>query len=183
MDPLSLHTVNSIHAEPSRKDKYGNAVPGRFDTGLLNVKNGGTSGVQGELNSTGARNSIFTFINLTGFCIGRIRCIFALPKEGIDRWFPGSFAHAHLAYVEWYTPFSRSAFEANSKMYRISLLMSNGTQKASITPISLITQSIHLFPKFGPVAPNAWKSSTVLNDISIFYVNPFSDRHQYATVF
>jgi hypothetical protein len=50
-DPYSLDNaqvvVDSIHAQPARKDKYGKEIPGRFDTGLINYKNGGVCGVTG----------------------------------------------------------------------------------------------------------------------------------------
>ena len=72
-------------------------------------------------------------------------------------------------------------------MYRVSRLYNpaskGGQRKASIVPISLIRESIHLFPKFGAVAPADWRSSNVLEVAPAFYVNPFSDRFVYSTVF
>jgi hypothetical protein len=51
-DPYSLDhiqtVVDSIHAQPARLDKYGKIIPGRFDTGLINYKNGGVRGVKGQ---------------------------------------------------------------------------------------------------------------------------------------
>ncbi|KAF8953517.1 hypothetical protein BDZ97DRAFT_1679377 [Flammula alnicola] len=163
-DPLAKNIVDSLHVEPARLDKYDNIVPGRFDVALINYGDGGASGVQ-------------------GYCAGRIRCIFSLPPSASERWFLHGLLHKHLAYVEWYTPFRRSSFEPNSKMYRVSPLMSGGAQKVSIIPISLIRESIQLFPKFGPAAPTLWKSSNVLDQTSVFYVNPFSDRFQYSTIY
>ncbi|KAF8958080.1 hypothetical protein BDZ97DRAFT_1906593 [Flammula alnicola] len=153
-DPLAKNIVDSLHVEPARLDKYDNIVPGRFDVALINYGDGGASGVQ-------------------GYCTGRIRCIFSLPPSASERWFPHGLPLKHLAYVEWYTPFRRSSFEPNSKMYRVSPLMSGGAQKVSVIPISLIRESIQLFPKFGPAAPTSWKSSNVLYQTSVFYVNLF----------
>lgn len=36
-DPLADTVVDSIHCEPARHDKYGNIIPGRFDTAVINV--------------------------------------------------------------------------------------------------------------------------------------------------
>ncbi|KAF8176925.1 hypothetical protein BJ912DRAFT_1024283 [Pholiota molesta] len=166
LDPLAQNIVDSLHVEPAHFDKYNKVVPGRFDVALVNFKNGGASGVK-------------------GYCAAQVRCIFSLPKSALERWFPQGFPHKHLAYVEWFTPFSNASLELNSKLYRISPLMSptQHTRETSIIPISLIRQSIQLYPKFGPVAPADWKSSNVLDMASIFYVNPFSDRFQYSTIY
>ena len=53
-DPFSLNlsadiVVDAIHCEPSRCDKYGYAVPGRFDTAVINHPGGGRAGVKGML--------------------------------------------------------------------------------------------------------------------------------------
>ncbi|KAF9471791.1 hypothetical protein BDN70DRAFT_819556 [Pholiota conissans] len=163
-DPLARQVVDSIHVEPTRLDKYNNPIPGRFDVALINHKDGGPAGV-------------------IGYCAARVRCLFSLPPAALARWFPQGFPHAHLAYVEWFTPFSVARFDPNSKLYRISPLMSQNVRQASIIPITLIRQSLHLFPKFGAVAPSLWKSSNVLDMSSIFYANPFSDRFPYSTVY
>ena len=39
--------VNSVHAQPSRRDKWGNRVPGWFDMVLVNIDNGKDVSVQG----------------------------------------------------------------------------------------------------------------------------------------
>ena len=89
--------------------------------------------------------------------MAQIWCLFMLPKKARARWFTEKFPHDHFAYVEWFTPFSSSRFDRHSKMYRVSRIYNpaskGGQRKASIVPISLIRESIHLFPKFGVVAP------------------------------
>lgn len=121
-----------------------------------------------------------------GYCIGQIRCLFTLPKKARARWFNPKFPHHHFAYVEWFTAFVSSRFDTHSKMYRISRLHhpanKGGHRKASVVPISLIKESIHLFPKFGPVAPAEWRSSNILEVAPAFYVNPLSDCLVYSTV-
>lgn len=44
---LSETTVDSIHAVPSRKDKKGRSIPGRFDTGLVYCGDTGRTGIHG----------------------------------------------------------------------------------------------------------------------------------------
>ena len=66
-------------------------------------------------------------------------------------------------------------------MYRISFLSVQGEQQSSVIPVDLITQSVHLFPKFGRFANADWKSSDVLEAMS-FFVNPFSNRFSYSTI-
>ena len=48
IDPLADIVVDSIHCEPARHDKYGNIIPGRFDTAVINHKDGGNTGVKGQ---------------------------------------------------------------------------------------------------------------------------------------
>jgi hypothetical protein len=68
-------------------------------------------------------------------------------------------------------------------MYKISRLKVQGKQQASVIPVEFIRQSVHLIPAFGPVAPSEWKSSNVLEYATEFYVNSFSNRFQYSTLF
>ncbi|KIK00483.1 hypothetical protein K443DRAFT_7613 [Laccaria amethystina LaAM-08-1] len=58
-----------------------------------------------------------------------------------------------------------------------------GTFMASIIPVELIQQSVHLIPDFGAIAPAHWKSSNVLEEVSHFYVSSFSDHFQYSTLY
>jgi hypothetical protein len=61
--------------------------------------------------------------------------------------------------------------------------MKDGERLVSIIPVGNIRRSIHLLPKFGPVAPPAWKSSNVLEECPSFFVNSMTDRHIYTTIF
>lgn len=115
--------------------------------------------------------------------MGRIRVIFALPPDAVALWFPHGFDVQHMAYVEWFTPFSHATFHADSRLYRIKPLMKQTARQVSVIPISRIKESIHLFPKFGPIAPVEWRASSVLDQAQFFYVNPFIDRFQYSTIF
>ncbi|KAJ7827925.1 hypothetical protein B0H13DRAFT_1581382, partial [Mycena leptocephala] len=46
-------------------------------------------------------------------------------------------------------------------MCKVSQTMKNGNRLASIIPVNNIRRSIHLLPKFGPVAQSNWKSHNV----------------------
>ncbi|KAG2119971.1 hypothetical protein BD769DRAFT_1362066 [Suillus cothurnatus] len=67
--------------------------------------------------------------------------------------------------------------KVNHGLYKISCVIHNGEHLVSIINISDICRSVHLIPKFGPVVPHEWMSSTVLELCSSFFVNLFSDRH------
>jgi len=49
LDPTGDIVVDSIHCEPAYYDKYGNLIPGRFDTAVINHRDGGRAGVRGML--------------------------------------------------------------------------------------------------------------------------------------
>ena len=52
---------------------------------------------------------------------------------------------------------------SNHGLYKISRHLIQGNQQASVIPISLIHQSVHLIPGFGQITPSTWKSSSVLD--------------------
>lgn len=115
-----------------------------------------------------------------------LRCVFTLPQLAVKQWFSAlQVRHAppkYLGYVEWFTPFPASA-NPNHRLYKISKHCVHGELQASIVPVQLIRQSVHLFPKFGPIAPEEWKSSNVLGLCQTFFVNCFSDRFPYSNLF
>src|ERR1700731_1443041 len=95
--------------------------------------------------------------------VGQIRVIFSIPQKVWDELFPPdtTLGH-HFAYIEWFTEFQASP-DPNHGMYAVSRTMQDGQRIASIIPLSHIQGSVHLFPKFGPVAPRQWTSSNVLD--------------------
>ncbi|KAG7094451.1 hypothetical protein E1B28_008047 [Marasmius oreades] len=168
-DPYSItkgpeFVVDTIQAEPNRKDKYGRPIPGRFDTALIKVNGGEANGVK----------------------VGQIRCIFTLPKAGLQEWFPETSIQPakYLAYVEWFTPFKQGP-ELNHLMYKVTHAFHPGehVRLASVIPVETICRSVHLYPRFGLHAPLEWKSSNVLQLCDTFFVNDFLDRATYATVY
>ncbi|KAF7349526.1 hypothetical protein MSAN_01743000 [Mycena sanguinolenta] len=163
-DPSVYSIVDSIHVEPSRELSDQTNVPGRFDTVLVNVKDGALTGTD-------------------GYRIAQVRVIFSIPQQAAKAVFlPGIEPPAHLAYVEWFSPFS-SHPEPWHPFYKVQRSFKQGERLASIIPVSNIRRSVHLIPKFGPVAPPEWTSSNVLERCSTFFVNSVTDRHVYATLF
>ena len=119
-----------------------------------------------------------------GHCVGRVRCVFMLPPDALTHWFSclGCVPPKYLAYVEWFMPFPASP-DHNHLLYKISKLQVHSEQQVSIVPVQLIRQSVHLFPKFGPVAKDEWKSSNVLDLCQTFFTNPFSDHFSYSNLY
>lgn len=114
--------------------------------------------------------------------MAQVRLIFELPSAALDVWFnDGIPTPPRLAYIEWFTAFSRpERFHGMHKIRRV--VNQEGQRVASIIPVTNIRRSVHLFPKFGPVAPRDWKSSTVLDESKFFFVNYTSDRHAFVTM-
>ncbi|KAJ7850509.1 hypothetical protein B0H14DRAFT_3664790 [Mycena olivaceomarginata] len=84
----------------------------------------------------------------------------------------------YLTYVKSLSPFKDP--EADHLMYKVNGSMKDGY---CIIPVVNIRRSVHLLPKFGPVAPADRKSSNVLDKCFYFFVNSLTDRHIYATLF
>ncbi|KAJ7208481.1 hypothetical protein GGX14DRAFT_365353, partial [Mycena pura] len=67
----------------------------------------------------------------------------------------------------WFSPFRNP--EPNHMKYKVSRVEKDGERLASIIPVQKIRCSIHLPPKFGPVAPPEWKSSNMLDRYHVFF--------------
>ncbi|KAF8998031.1 hypothetical protein BDQ17DRAFT_1391788 [Cyathus striatus] len=99
-----------------------------------------------------------------GYRIGQVRLIFSLTETTKSYLFTSTTeVPQHLAYIEWFTKFSP---EPDPK-------------HLFIISVANIHRSAHIFPKFGPVAPEEWTSSNVLDKCNVFYVNSFTDAHLY----
>ena len=171
--------VDAIHAQPKRQNKCRNRViPGRFDTGMVNIGGGGKVGVTGNV----ANNVDQQRLNLhQGYRVVQVRVIFRLPNTAMHLFLAHRKPPRHLAYVEWFSPFP-AAPEPGYLMYKVTRTIRDGQRIASILPVQSFRRSVHLFPKCGPSIPQDWTSSTVLDESPGFLVSPFSDRNAYATI-
>ena len=161
-------TLDLIHARPERLTKKGKKLPTRFDTAFLNIGLGEETGVQGMF----YQFSMFSFSSISkGYRVGQVRIIFTLP-DNVD-----GVPAEPLAYVEQFSKFATP--NNDHRMFKLNRSLEGGERVVSVIPVSTIRRSVHLFPKFGPVVPEGWSSDNVLERCSIFYLNPFTDRHMY----
>ncbi|KAJ7881772.1 hypothetical protein B0H14DRAFT_3759382, partial [Mycena olivaceomarginata] len=136
----------------------------RFDTALVNTGIGGKTGI-------------------SGYRITQVKVVFTLPERLTKTILPPNIVPPkYLAYVEWFSAFKPQP-ERYHSMYKVSRSIKSGDRLASIIPVTNIQRSIHLLPKFGPVAPVSWKSHTVLDECPTFFANPWTDHHIYATLY
>ncbi|KAH9015641.1 hypothetical protein EDB84DRAFT_1590195 [Lactarius hengduanensis] len=144
--------VDSVVVRPEQNDTHGRVVPSRFDTVLVR----------------GTRQDIH---GNNGHRIAQLRVVFQLPKKVISDLFPfpDTSIPTHFAYVEWFSTLSATRDVKN-------LI---GRRRAAVIPVQSIIGSVHLLPRFGPITPPDWNCFTVLDHCSSFYVNPFSDRHNF----
>jgi hypothetical protein len=154
--------LDSVHVRPAYTNKKKKPIPGRFDTVLFRE----------NVNLAG----------ITGLRVAQVRAIFSIPKRLISKELPSHVdLPKHLAYVELFSSFG-SVPDPNHGMYKVTRVLDGGQPLALIIPVTSVLRSVHLFPKFGPVASREWSSSSVLDDASSFYVNPWSDRSMYLVM-
>jgi hypothetical protein len=118
------------------------------------------------------RSFISPIVLSLGLRVAQVRLIFDLPAEF------SQYDHP-LAYVHWYTPLRHTPNDLDTNMFTISRSSHNHRQRASIIPVTKIIRSCHLAPKFGRKMPNTWSSSTVLDDATTFFLNPYLRHHDF----
>ncbi|KAF8271908.1 hypothetical protein EI94DRAFT_1567196, partial [Lactarius quietus] len=150
--------VDSIIVRPEYFDTHGRIVPVQFDTVLVR----GTQDV---------------ICGNNGHRIAQLHAVFQIPKHLVGDIFPGIKAPNHLAYAEWFSPFA-AARDPNHQLHRVSRSMHCGKWRATVIPVESILRSVHLLPHFGST-PLRSTSFSILENCNTFYVNPFSDRHNY----
>ncbi|KAJ7738675.1 hypothetical protein DFH07DRAFT_870477 [Mycena maculata] len=137
--------VDSIHVQPRKSLRSGKELPGRFDIVLVNDGSGELTGV-------------------AGYRVAQVRTVFSLKPHHIQALFPpGISPPKHLAYVEWFSPFTVQP-EPHHLMYKVRRSIKDGDRIASVIPLANIRRSVHLLPKFGPIAPPHWTSTNVLDE-------------------
>jgi hypothetical protein len=101
-------------------------------------------------------------ILVLGLFAARVRTIFALPVEY------GRFP-VPLAYVEWYRPLTQ--FDTDLGMYKIAPASHHGRKRASIIPVTHISRSCHLVPRFPHSIDHTLTTDDVLDRCTSFYLN------------
>jgi hypothetical protein len=137
---------------------------------------------------------------LLGYSIGQVRLIIQphYPKKMGRKRETIFTPPAHLAYVQHFT-YSYFTQQGRSKsgtplpqvnkalnMYEVrrSNPRTGGIPKGDIVPLSTFWQPIQLIPKFnGAEADRLLNCDNVLEKITSFYVNSFSDNQVYQTVY
>ncbi|KAJ3830967.1 hypothetical protein F5878DRAFT_550017, partial [Lentinula raphanica] len=111
--------------------------------------------------------------------VGRVRAIFSLPARSLNRLFaPGITPPAHLAFVEWFTKFTRP--EPISGLYCVKPQYNRDrTRAVSVVPTEAIQQSVYLFPKWGGSVSSEWTHESILDQCPSFLLSPFTDTHTY----
>ncbi|KAI0038880.1 hypothetical protein FA95DRAFT_1504949 [Auriscalpium vulgare] len=163
-------TLDAIHARPGYRDTQRRHQAGRFDTALVDDR---------EIDDDESPVHAFRAV--------QVRIVFSLSKTAAETAFlsssPTRQPPKHFAYIEWFSKF-RPVAEANHGMYRVSRAMEDGERMASIVPVSRLKRSVHMLPVFGMAeVPRDWKSSTVLDRAAQFYLNCFTDRTTYITLY
>ena len=76
-----------------------------------------------------------------------------------------------LAYIEWYTPFTR--VDAATNMYVVSRSTRHRRPNAAIISVDRLLGPCHLIGKCGQAISREWTSETVLDLADDFFVNPY----------
>ena len=177
--PDCSDVLDVAHVCPRQKGKRG-WVPERFDTVLIDHEEGTNdlASVRGQFSPSLLHKQTVT--RIAGCSIAQVHVVFQFP-ENASLLLGCDIPSCHFAYVEWFSKIG-GAPDRNHKMFKVTRLSQDGRRVGSIIPLSRIRRSVHLFPKFGQVAPREWTSATVLEKCDTFYVNQLSDRHSYITV-
>ncbi|KAI0070403.1 hypothetical protein K474DRAFT_1741360 [Panus rudis PR-1116 ss-1] len=155
--------ICAIPAVPEKGRKK--AVPAAFNTVLVRVNEDRHS----------AHCTHLHVIHLAvGIRAARLRVIFNLPPQFLS---PG-YVQKTLAYVEWYTPFTR--VDDATGMYYVSRSTRNKQLNASIVNIEDIVGPCHLIPRFSTTIDRTWLSEHILDVATHFFVNPYISIDAYT---
>lgn len=100
------------------------------------------------------------------------------PRQRPDTWHGGP-----LAFIEWYSPIPSSARENHGLMYQIKKIKtSQGRIPGAIIPLSNIRQVCMLCPAFDREIHKTWRSDNVLDLASTFFINNWSSKYAYQTI-
>ena len=93
--------LDSVHVKPSRKNKRGSIIPGRFDTVLFdNLTEENVAGVIGLCSCYTVPKTISDINTFPGLRVAQIRVIFSIPPHILRQSFPDDNVPTHLAYID-----------------------------------------------------------------------------------
>ena len=97
---------------------------------------------------------------------------------------PREWHSGPLAFIEWYSPTPASAEENQGLMYWIKKTSTTtGRVQGEILPLGSIRQSCMLFPSFGREdVPSDWRTDNVLDMTLTFFINNWSSKYTYQTI-
>ncbi|KAH7872867.1 uncharacterized protein C8R40DRAFT_1150820 [Lentinula edodes] len=177
-DLYGKKTLDVVSAHPRRLNAQGQVrQTSQFDAALIRVQKDDDNGKYVLCSVVPARSLMHS---ISGCQIGRVRAIFSLPKQHLNRLFPANVTPpVHLAYVEWFTKFTQRP-EPYSLLYHVKpQFCRDGSRAVSVVPVDMIKQSVCLYPRWGGTAPPQWTHESVLDQCPSFYLSPFTDIHMY----
>ncbi|KAF7367105.1 hypothetical protein MSAN_00970100 [Mycena sanguinolenta] len=123
---------------------------------------------------TGERNAVTDGTALEGLRVAQVRVLFSFPP-----YYPAPFNTAKpLAYIEWFTPFSRP--EADSNLYVVRRSTRQHLPYAEIIELDRIARNCFLIPRSGVgKTDRRWTTEAVVDLCPAFYFNPHLDLHTF----
>ncbi|KAG1871767.1 hypothetical protein DFJ58DRAFT_713747 [Suillus subalutaceus] len=152
----SMDRIRAVPYTPPSGRSAGS--PGQFDTVLVQTE--GTTNVHTQGTA------------LEGLQVAQVHLIFDLPMHLRTTGQP-----FHLALVEWFNPFR--ACDALLQLHTVSRSYVGQAPRTEVIPISQISRSCHLIPKFGTHVDQTWRRDFILDACKTFYLNPWIDMYSF----
>ncbi|KAF8196300.1 hypothetical protein K438DRAFT_1586305, partial [Mycena galopus ATCC 62051] len=124
---------------------------------------------------TGECNAATDGTALEGLRVAQVRVLFTFPP-----YYPSPFNAAKpLAYIEWFTLFSRP--EANSGLYLVRRSTRRHLPYVEIIELDRIARNCFLVPRSGAgQTDRSWTTEVVTDLCPAFYFNPHLDLHTFC---
>ncbi|KAJ6559359.1 hypothetical protein DFH09DRAFT_921717 [Mycena vulgaris] len=126
---------------------------------------------------TGEPNAVTHGTALEGLRVAQVRVLFKFPG-----YYPAPFNTAKpLAYVEWFTPFSRP--EPSSNLFVVRRSTRQQRPYAELIDLDRIVRNCYLIPRSGVgTTDRRWTSEAVTELCPAFYFNPHLDIHTFCMI-
>jgi hypothetical protein len=98
---------------------------------------------------------------------------------------PNEWPQEPLAFIDWYSPLPSSPDENKGAMYDIRNIQNlpGSRRPGAVVPLSNIRQSCMLIPRFpAQGVPKDWSLDNVLDKATHFFVNNWSSKYNYQTI-